>query len=91
MEGKAKEAFEGTLKNINSFNKLSEQYKNRKRIEFFNNVGIKMTFRKAKLGGCTCYFSNEFDDIGIGYNSEEIRVKAIKKAVEIYNEKYKEQ
>lgn len=87
MEGKAKEAFEITLKNLNAFYKLSERYKNRKIIEFFNNIGIKMTFRKAKLGGCMCYFSNEFDDIGIGYNSEEIRVKAIKKAVEIYNER----
>lgn len=83
LVGKAKEDFESTLKNIYEFYNLSKSYQNRKIIEFFNSSGIKITFRQSKLGGCMCYFSNEFNVMG--FNAQECKEKSIKKANEIYN------
>lgn len=85
LTGKAKQDFENTLKNINEFYSLSKPYQNRKVIEFFNSNGVILTFRQAKLGGCMCYFSNEFKVMG--FNAQECKENSIVKANEIYNNK----
>jgi len=83
LTGKAKEDFELTLGNVSHFYTLDKGYQNRKIINWFNSIDINLTFRKAKLGGCMCYFSNEFNLMG--WNDQECKEKSIDKANEIYN------
>lgn len=84
LTGKCKEDFEASIEDIIKFNKLSNVSKNRKIIKWFESIGIKLTFYKSKLGGSTCYFSNEY--CLMGWNYEDYLDKAIKKANEIYNQ-----
>ena len=85
LTGKAKKDFEKSVKNIKKFNNLSDAYKNRKIINWFTLIGINLSFRKAKLGGCPCWFSNNYNFMG--WNYKDFQEKAIKKANEIYNNK----
>ena len=85
LTGKAKEDFKKSVKNIEKFNNLSDAYKNRKIINWFTLIGINLSFRKAKLGGCTCWFSNNYNFMG--WNYKDYQDKAIEKANEIYNNK----
>lgn len=89
LTGKCKEDFLRHYgKSEVRFNSHSLKYKNKLMIDFFKLKGISISFNKSKIGGCLLYFSNEFKEIGVGWNLQDIQEKCICRANKIYNETF---
>lgn len=84
LTGKCKNDF---LNHINKkeldFYLYSQNTQLRLIVKWFNEINIKMTFYKSKLGGCMVHYSNEFS--GAKFTSQEIKESAIFQANNIYN------
>lgn len=82
ITGKAEQDFFARVRK-DEFLKKSKKHQYNKYISFFAENGIPLTLRKAKLGGCVLYFSNEYDICG--WNLIDYQEKVIEEACKTYN------